>query len=439
MNQKKNILLVDDDPAILSVLEARLVSAGLKVFIAGNGPQALEILDDHHVDVLVSDVKMPGMSGMELLEEVRSIKPELPVIFMTAYGTIPGAVSSVKAGVVDYLSKPLDGRDLIEKLHKIVDTGKVQRNKCSHKSQSPAMKELFGLVGRISYNDVNLLILGESGVGKEWVARYIHRKGHRGTHPFVVVDCGSMPAGLLESELFGHIRGSFTHAVRDKKGLIEMAERGTLFLDEIGNITPETQIRLLRFLEDRKIRKIGDTQEFSVDCRIIAATNADLEAEVAAGRFREDLYYRLRVVSLVVPPLRDRKEDISTLARLFVARFSKRHRVTNVEILPETLKRLEAYSWPGNIRELKNVLEAGVVLCKNGILRPEILDLKADSEVVVSRDSLSLEENERTTILQALKQTNGNRKESAKLLGISRRSIHYKIKKFEIEPSEIEA
>jgi DNA-binding NtrC family response regulator len=438
LNQKKNILLVDDDPAILSVLETRLVSAGLKVFIAGNGPQALEILNDHHVDVLVSDVKMPGMNGMELLEKVRSIKPELPVIFMTAYGTIPDAVSSVKAGVVDYLSKPLDGRDLIEKLHKIVDTGKVQRNKCSHKSQSPAMKELFGLVGRISYNDVNLLILGESGVGKEWVARYIHRKGLRGTHPFVVVDCGSMPAGLLESELFGHIRGSFTHAVRDKKGLIEMAEKGTLFLDEIGNITPETQIRLLRFLEDRKIRKIGDTQEFSVDCRIIAATNADLEAEVAAGRFREDLYYRLRVVSLVVPPLRDRKEDISTLARLFVARFSKRHRVTNVEILPETLKRLEAYSWPGNIRELKNVLEAGVVLCKNGILGPEILDLKADSEVVVSRDSLSLEENERTTILQALKQTNGNRKESAKLLGISRRSIHYKIKKFEIEPSEIE-
>ncbi len=438
MNQKKNILLVDDDPAILSVLEARLVSAGLKVFTAGNGPQALEILNDHHLDVLVSDVKMPGMNGMELLEEVRSIKPELPVIFMTAYGTIPDAVSSVKAGVVDYLSKPLDGRDLIEKLHKIVDTGKVQRNKCSHKSQSPAMKELFGLVGKISYNDVNLLILGESGVGKEWVARYIHRKGHRGTHPFVVVDCGSMPAGLLESELFGHIRGSFTHAVRDKKGLIEMAEKGTLFLDEIGNITPETQIRLLRFLEDRKIRKIGDTQEFSVDCRIIAATNADLEAEVAAGRFREDLFYRLRVVSLVVPPLRDRKEDISTLARLFVARFSKRHRVTNVEILPETLKRLEAYSWPGNIRELKNVLEAGVVLCKNGILGPEILDLNADSEVVVSRDSLSLEENERVTILQALKQTNGNRKESAKLLGISRRSIHYKIKKFEIEPSEIE-
>ncbi len=439
MNHTMNILLVDDDPAILSVLEARLVSAGLKVFIAGNGPQALEILNSHHVDVLVSDVKMPDMNGMELLEEVRSIKPELPVIFMTAYGTIPDAVSSVKAGVVDYLSKPLDGRDLIEKLHEIVDTGKVQRNKCSHKSQSPAMKELFGLVGRISHNDVNLLILGESGVGKEWVARYIHRKGHRGTHPFVVVDCGSMPAGLLESELFGHIRGSFTHAVRDKKGLIEMAEKGTLFLDEIGNITPETQIRLLRFLEDRKIRKIGDTQEFSVDCRIIAATNADLEAEVAAGRFREDLYYRLRVVSLVVPPLRDRKEDISTLARLFMARFSKRHRVTNVEILPETLKRLEAYSWPGNIRELKNVLEAGVVLCKNGILRPEILDLNADSEVVVSRDSLSLEENERTTILQALKQTNGNRKESAKLLGISRRSIHYKIKKFEIEASEIEA
>ncbi len=438
MNHNMNILLVDDDPAILSVLEARLVSAGLKVFIAGNGPQALEILNDHHLDVLVSDVKMPGMNGMELLEKVRSIKPELPVIFMTAYGTIPDAVSSVKAGVVDYLSKPLDGRDLIEKLHKIVDTGKVQRNKCSYKGQSPAMKELFDLVGRISYNDVNLLILGESGVGKEWVARYIHQKGHRGTHPFVVVDCGSMPAGLLESELFGHIRGSFTHAVRDKKGLIEMAEKGTLFLDEIGNITPETQIRLLRFLEDRKIRKIGDTQEFSVDCRIIAATNADLEAEIIAGRFREDLYYRLRVIPLVVPPLRDRKEDIPVLARLFAARFSKHHRVANVEILPATLKRLEAHSWPGNIRELKNVIEAGVVLCKNGILRPEILDLNADSEVVVSRDSLSLEENERTTILQALKQTNGNRKESAKLLGISRRSIHYKIKKFEIEPSEIE-
>ncbi len=438
MNNNKNILLVDNDPTILSVLKARLVSAGLKVFTAGNGLQALEILNAHQVDVLVSDVKMPGMNGMELLAEVRSIKPRLPVIFMTAYGTIPGAVSSVKAGAVDYLPKPLDGRDLIEKLVAMIDTGKVGRNKRSCKDQSPAMKELYGLVGKISHNDVNLLILGESGVGKEWVARYIHQKGPRRTHPFVVVDCGSMPSGLLESELFGHIRGSFTHAVRDKKGLIETAEKGILFLDEIGNIAPETQVRLLRFLEDRKIRKIGDTQEFSVDCRIIAATNADLEAEIIAGRFREDLYYRLRVIPLVVPPLRDRKEDIPVLARLFAARFSKHHRVANVEILPATLKRLEAHSWPGNIRELKNVIEAGVVLCRNGILNPEDLDLKLDSETVVSQDSLSLEETERSTILQALKQTNGNRKESARLLGISRRSIHYKIKKFEIEPSEIE-
>ncbi len=449
MNSQQSILVVDDEPQILEVIETRLSSSGFQVCKASGAQEALKILKDKKVDLIISDMKMPGMGGMDLLKNVRFLMPGLPLIFLTAYGTIPDAVCAVKAGAVDYLEKPFDGRDLINKIRKILKNGYKSsasgeisyESKQCYFGESSVMKEIYGLVERIAASNVNVLILGESGSGKEHIARMIHQQGLRKEHPFLVVDCGSTPAGLLESELFGHVRGAFTQAIRDKKGLIETADHGTLFLDEIGNISSDMQMRFLRFLEDRKIRRVGDLKEIPVDCRIIAATNSDLLEDIKAGKFREDLYYRLRVVTLKVPRLRDRKEDIPLLARHFVDKFCESYENKAVELPSETIEWLCNYPWPGNIRELKNALEAGVVLCKNEAISIDDLYLAGLPEVpycASSKDKpLSLEEAERNAILHALKEAGGIQKEAAKLLGISRRAIHYKIKKYTIDWSNI--
>ena len=444
---RPTLLVVDDDPHILAVLEARLASAGFRVHTAISAQEALEILKAHPLDLIITDVRMPGMGGMDLFTEVHALRPELPVIFLTAYGTIPDAVRAVKAGVVEYLTKPFDGRDLLVKVQDLLRTRAPRPpqaalpplNKVLTGGKSAAMKELYELIERIAPSDINVLILGESGVGKERVARLIHERGPRRHHPFVVVDCGSTPTGLLESELFGHVRGAFTHAIRDKKGLIEAADHGTLFLDEIGNVSPEMQMRLLRFLEDRKIRRIGDLREISVDCRVVAATNVDLPEEVEEGNFREDLYYRLRVVTLKIPPLRERREDIPLLAQNFVEMFCESHKLPMAKLPPETVKWLAEYRWPGNVRELKNALEGGVVLCRDGILHPSDLNLPSLSEMrpkaaaAGGSEAFSLDESERNAILRALQQAGWVQKDAAELLGISRRAIHYKIKKYGIE------
>ena len=306
---------------------------------------------------------------------------------------------------------------------------------------SPNMKNLYKLVKRVAESNVSVLILGESGVGKERIARLIHQLSPRKKKPFVVVDCGSTPAGLLESELFGHMRGSFTHAVNDKKGLIETADQGALFLDEIGNISLEMQVRLLRFLEDRRIRRIGDLKEKAVDCRVIAATNSDLMEDIKEGRFREDLYYRLRVVTLSVPPLRERKEDIPQLAEIFTQSQAHQHGTRPVKLSRKTLDYICNYPWPGNVRELKNAIEAGMVLCHGNELCAEDLHLSGlpamDASQETGQDSFSLEDTERNAILRALRQTGGVQKEAAELLGISRRAIHYKIKKYDIDSSTL--
>jgi len=448
-DSQQSILVVDDDRHVLEVLEARLSSGGFQVLKATGATEALKIIKTQHVDLLISDMKMPGMGGMGLLTEVRSLRPGLPLIFLTAYGTIPDAVRAVKAGAVDYLAKPFDGRELLQKIRKILEG--VSLHLTSDKAldqiqelnnvKSPVMKELYDLIKRVAASDVNVLILGESGVGKEHAASLIHKIGPRQYQPLVVVDCSATPEGLLESELFGHVKGSFTHAVRDKKGLIETADGGTLFLDEIGNVSLEMQTRLLRFLESRKIRRIGAVRETPIDCRIISATNTDLLKDIKEGRFREDLYYRLRVFTLKIPLLRERKEDIPILSQHFVEAFCKDHNVPMVKIPPETVQWLCDYPWPGNVRELKNALEVAVVLCKDGVLRPSDLritglpDLPKPSSS--ENKSFSLEESERNTIIRALKQAGGVQKNAAKLLGISRRAIHYKIKKYGIDSSAL--
>lgn len=446
---KPTILVVDDDLSILAVLEARLSSIDYQVLTASGGEEALLILKNKPIDLMITDVKMPGMGGMDLFSASQSVRPGLPVMFLTAYGTIPDAVKALKAGATDYLTKPFNGRELIAKVQEVLKKTSPRLSLDSLPpisdtlwgGKSAAMRELYDLIDRIARSDVNVLILGESGVGKERVSRLLHQRGPRRENPFIVVDCGSTPSGLLESELFGHVRGAFTNAVKDKKGLIEAADRGTLFLDEIGNISHDMQARLLRFLEDRKIRRIGDIKEIPVNCRVISATNSDLAADVASGDFREDLYYRLRVVTLKIPPLRDRREDIPVLVHLFVETFCKNENVPLLKVPADTLKWLCEYSWPGNVRELKNALEAGVVLCRDGVLRPSDMLLsglpeargKMAAAVAADSSSLSLEESERNAILRALQQAGYVQKDAAQLLGISRRAIHYKIKKYGIE------
>jgi DNA-binding NtrC family response regulator len=440
------ILIVDDDPHVLDVLEARLLSAGFRIFKAHNGPDALTLLKDNKIDLMLSDMKMPGMSGMEVLVKARAIQPGLPVLILTAYGSISDAVKAVKAGAVDYLAKPFDGRELVQKLRKVLEGAPriaAIRDEESlvadiDATVSPKMKEFYAKVRRVAQSNVNVLILGDSGVGKERIARLLHQLSPRAGKPFVVVDCGSTPAGLLESELFGHVKGAFTHAVTDKRGLIDTADKGLLFLDEVGNISAEMQIRLLRFLEDHKIRRIGDLKETAVDCRVVAATNSDLLEDIKKGRFREDLYYRLRVVTIQVPPLRERREDIPGLATTFVNNYVHLHGIHPIKIPAQTMNYLVQYPWPGNVRELKNAVEAGVVLCHDHQLKPEDMQLAApitrtDPARTETKDSFSLEDTERNAIIRALKQTGGVQKEAAKLLGISRRAIHYKIKKYDID------
>lgn len=440
MNAGKHVLIVDDDPNILEVLDARLSAAGFVVHEAGNGPSALQILKSQNIDILVSDMKMPEMSGMELLAEARTSHPLLPVIFLTAYGTIPDAVDAVKAGAVDYLTKPFDGRQLVKKILEILSNNHFPEHKLTENTgfiwgTSLAMLELRQKLEKVAASNANVLILGESGVGKECIAKLIHSTSGRQDSPYIVVDCGSTPPGILESELFGHVKGSFTHAIQDKKGLIEAAHGGTLFLDEIGNISAEMQSRLLRFLEERTIRQVGAIKEKNVDCRVIAATNADLKAAVDDGKFRQDLYYRLKVVTLQIPPLRGRREDIPALARLFIASFLKENAAPPIDLPEKTLQWLQTLSWPGNVRELKNALHTGIILCRNNRILPEDLQLDIDSlaEPHLSEDNFSMEQSEKEAIIRALIQTKGIKKDAAELLGISRRAIQYKSKKYNLE------
>lgn len=446
---KKTILVADDDPHIQEVLEVRLASAGYEVILAADGQEALDILARTSVDLVISDIRMPGMDGLQLQAHLEKTAPKLPIIFLTAFGSIQDAVKAIKSGAVDYLTKPFEGRELLDKVSTVLSKAVVAQAKATAhatsacgtqdcgmwETRSPRMRELAQMVEKVAPRDVNVLLLGESGTGKERIAQLLHSMSPRRDHPLVIVDCGSTPASLLESELFGHMKGSFTHAVRDKKGLIEEAHKGTLFLDEIGNISMEMQVRLLRFLENRKIRRIGDTREIAVDCRVVAATNADLIQDVAEGTFREDLYYRLRVVTLNVPPLRERKEDIPLLAEHFVASFCKAQGMPLVVLPPATMEFIVNYPWPGNIRELKNAIEAGIVLSQGGELTPADLQVApaAAHKGQQSESAMSLDESEKVAIIRALEKSNWVQKDAAPLLGVSRRALNYKIQKYEID------
>lgn len=456
------VLVVDDDENILQVLEARLLSSGLSPLLADRAETALEMLADTQVDCIVSDIKMPGMGGHGLLKEVLENWAHIPIIMLTAHGTISDAVGSVQAGAADYLTKPFDGKELVRRIRAIMEKNAAEQaapaiespsaatpKKRKSVPDSPAMGKIYGgeapamarfleLLDRVGKASVSVLLLGESGTGKEMAARVLHERSPNADGPFVVVDCGSTQPTLLESELFGHVKGSFTHAVKDKKGLMEEADGGTLFLDEIGNISPEMQNRLLRFLQEGTIRRVGDNKERQVRCRVVAATNADLPQKVKAGEFREDLYYRLKVVTLTIPSLRERSRDIPVLVKKFVKELAAEQSMDNAAVSPEAMERLLAHPWPGNVRELKHTLQGALVFCRDNVIRPEDLQIDPipEDSPVMTGGSLSLEENEKQTIIRALKASGGIKKDAADALGISRRAIHYKINKYGLGDNE---
>jgi two-component system response regulator PilR (NtrC family) len=468
------ILVVDDEQSMREFLGICLRRAGHEVTLAQTGGEAVEQLRAHPIDIVVSDLKMPGgLDGLGLLQAIKTgtirrsaveggtltpVDPE--VILVTAFATTDTAIAAMKQGAYDYLTKPfqideinavigraLEKRALVEDNLALRDqlAGRVRLAQLLGKSR--AMQKVFALITKIHSVKTSVLITGESGTGKELVARALHSEGVRAKLPFVAVNCGAIPEELMESELFGHKRGSFTGAVADKNGMFQDADGGTLFLDEIGELSLGLQVKLLRALQERKVKPVGATEELEVDVRVIAATNRDLETEVSRGAFRNDLYYRLNVIELRLPPLRHRREDIPLLAEHFLRRFSAEHHRTSSQLSAEAMRRLEAYEFPGNVRELENIIERAVALSSSALIgASDLPEVKAarigtpqpPSALPVEGVDLDqlVSDYERTWVLRALEQTGGVRKRAAVLLGISFRSLRYRLEKLGIDKGE---
>ncbi|MEN6475179.1 MAG: sigma-54 dependent transcriptional regulator [Syntrophaceae bacterium] len=448
---KPSILVLDDEPNIVEVIITRLEALGYPVKGFSKPDQALDVLRGSAFSVLLTDLKMPEKDGMAVLKEAKRIDPDIEVIIFTAYGSIAGAVEAMQAGAYDYILKPFEPMELVAKIERAVEKRTLrQRVRQLEKevekgienkiyAMSTPMKKVLSLTRQVSQSDATALILGESGTGKELIARMLHYESKRRDNNFVIMDCGATPATLLEAELFGYVKGSFTGAGKDKMGIIEEADAGTLFLDEIGNISPEMQTRLLRVLESGEFRRVGENFQRRVDIRVIAATNADLQAKVKEGSFREDLYYRLKVITINLPPLRERVEDIPGLAQVFLTEFSGKSNKKIKGIAKDALTMLTRHTWPGNVRELKNMLESAVVLCHGDMITADDLMLSGFGELSSSASATSidmglnrLEEQEKAMVVEALKKARWVQKDAAKILGISRRVMHYKVRKFGI-------
>lgn len=436
-----NILVVDDDQGQRSLLSSFLSSNGFNVTPSASGSEALDLLSRHEFAMVISDVRMPGMSGLEMLRRLRTEKPDIPVLLVTAFASIRDAVDATRDGALNYLSKPIDLDELLALVRK--STGESAGENRSDRqplklpkgivTRSPLMLSVFEDVALVAPSDSRILITGESGVGKEVLADTIHQWSRRVAAPIIKINCAAIPETLLESELFGHEKGAFTGAHQKRIGHFEAADNGTIFLDEIGELAPPLQAKLLRITQDGYYRRLGSNADRQTNARILAATNRDLEKQISDGTFREDLYYRLNVVELDVPPLRERPEDILPLAAQFISEFASEKprfssRVTDL---------LQRYSWPGNVRELRNAMERAALVSRGEIVLPEHLPkrIQAESETTPTEPSSSmvggsqrLDEIERDAILQALKQNEFNRTETAKSLSISRRSLTYKLK-----------
>jgi len=438
------VLVVEDEREMQRALEAVLEGCGLRVSTAEDGLHAVTKFKQDLYDLVIADVRMPRMSGLELLKEIKRISPLTPVVLLTAYGTVEGAVNAMKEGAFDYIEKPFSP-EVLEEVVKRALASRPEEEKQKRRTiiaQDPKMLELLEVARTIAPSTAPVLISGESGTGKELLARYIHEQSQRRGRPFVAVNCAALPEGLLETELFGHERGSFTGAVAQKKGKFELAHRGTLLLDEVSEMPLALQAKILRALQEGEIDRVGGTKPVAVDVRVIATTNRDLVEEVHKGRFREDLFFRLNVVPLHIPPLRERKGDIPLLANFFLEKYAALNGKGIKGFSPETMKLLEEYSWPGNVRELENVVHRAVLLAKGPIIEPK--DLVIDEGLVSRIDppikpGISLKEMERWLILETLKKVGGNRTQAAKLLGVSVRTIRNKLKEYKINGKDLAA
>ncbi|MDY6971678.1 MAG: sigma-54 dependent transcriptional regulator [Thermodesulfobacteriota bacterium] len=446
MTKRPRILVVDDEPAMRESLKDWLLEEGYEVGLAENGEDAIAMSLQKTWEVILLDLKMPGIDGLETLKRLKKeeINVEAEIIMMTAYATIDTAVEAMKEGAFDYLVKPFDPDEIDMQIKKILAHRELVlenillRQKLDEKSdydeiigQTDAMQEIFELISRVAPTDSTVLITGDSGTGKELVAQAIHGNSRRCYMPIIAVSCGALPDSLLESELFGYEKGAFTGAEHTKKGRFEMADKGTLFLDEIGDISLKTQVDLLRVLQEKKIRRLGGHEEIEVDVRVLAATNRDLKKAIEENRFREDLYYRLNVISIHLPPLRERKDDIPLLADRFVQRFSAKMNKEGIKIAPSALTLLTNYNWPGNVRELENVIERALVIGHGKRIEPADLPF-ARKELPYESFPRSLKMMEKVHIERVLSENNWNISKSAHELDIDRQTLYNKIQKYNI-------
>jgi DNA-binding NtrC family response regulator len=438
---EKKILLVEDDNIMRVTLEDVLQSEGYDVESVGDGKGAIEIIENNKFDIVLTDIILPKINGIDVLKAIKKVSPDTTVVMMTAYGSIKDAVESMKLGAYDYITKPFLMEELLINLKKIIDYQNLKEEnirlkkdleKCYLYSdiigKSESMQEIFSLIKKIADTDSTVLIRGETGTGKELIAMAIHYNSKRKDYPLIKVNCAALPSTLLESELFGYEKGAFTGAIRKKSGRFELANRGTIFLDEIGDIPTEIQAKLLRILQEKEFERIGGINTIKVDVRIIAATNQNLEQKITEGSFREDLYYRLNVISIEVPPLRERLEDIPPLVEHFLSQFNEKFG-KKISISKDAMDALMKYDFPGNVRELGNIIERAVILSSNDIITAKDLSLKRESS---NTPSLSLREYllkvEKDYILKALNMFSGNKTLTAEFLGISRKTLWEKLK-----------
>jgi DNA-binding NtrC family response regulator len=438
------VLVVEDDAEMRQLLDDELRDAGFDVLLAGSAGEALRMIQGVTPDIVVSDLIMPGMKGDELLVKLRSLEPNLPVVIMTAFGSIESAVEAMRQGAYHYIAKPFRMEELLGTLEAALEERRIREGLAAEApevplpagvvAESPGMKRVLSLLSRAARVDSAVLIRGESGTGKELLARALHAGGARQKGPFVAVNCSAIPEALLESQLFGHRRGAFTDAREDQTGLFQQAEGGTLFLDEIGDMPPALQAKLLRVLQEREIRPLGATSSIAVDVRVVAATHRDLEAMCASGQFRQDLYYRLNVITLRIPPLRERPSDIVPLVAHFLDKHASRMGRAGLTVSREAMDSLRAHSWPGNVRELENVIERAVVLGQNPVIAPsDLSEGMTHPATDIVTDVRSLSAVEREEIIRALRSVSGNKTAAARLLGLDRKTLYRKIELYGLQ------
>ncbi len=449
--EKAKVLVVDDEESMCKFMEIMLKKEGYSVSTSQDGPNALEHIKSENYDLVIADLMMPEMSGLELLTRAKSANPEIDFIMMTAFASVDSAIEALKKGAFDYVTKPFKVDEIKIAVRKSLEQKKVARENVQLKQQlqtksdftcfignSPEIVKLKKMADRIAQADSTVLIEGESGTGKELIAKAMHYHSFRSDKPFVTINCAALPENLLESELFGHVKGSFTGAIRDKEGLFKVADGGTFFLDEVGMTSPAIQAKLLRVLEEKEITPVGGTAPIKVDVRLIAATNADLEQQVKLGNFRADLFYRLHVIPIVIPPLRERKDDIKLLSTYFVKKYCQKMQSEQKSISDEAMKRLLSYQWPGNVRELENAIEHAVLLSRSNQINTEDLPQKTIEEKGIDLVTETpptapvLEIIEKAYIFWVLNQTGWQKSKAASILGIDASTLYRKIEKYKL-------